>query len=350
MKGKCYIQGMAAITPQHTFEGDPMAQPMVVTHGNMLSCAEPDYRSFIAPNSLRRMTRVLKMGLTASLKCLQDSGIAVPGAIVTGTGKGSLQDTERFIKEIRDYQEKALNPTPFIQSTYNAVNGLIALQQKCTQYNNTFVHRGFSFEHALLDSMLLLHEGTADVLAGAFDEITTEHFFIKGRIGHWKKETISNDKLYDHPSPGTISGEGAVFFALTPVVTTQSYAQIGGLQMLYKPSPEKLNIALPKFLQQHGLQAADIDLVLTGENADTNHAHYYEILNGYPQLPFKHLSGDYETVGAFAMWLAAQILKHQQIPSQWFPMLQQQPAKLRNILIYNHFFGEQHTFMLLHAV
>jgi 3-oxoacyl-(acyl-carrier-protein) synthase len=350
MKGKCYIQGMAAITPQHTFEGDPMTQPMVVTHGNMLSCAEPDYRSFIAPNSLRRMTRVLKMGLTASLKCLQDSGISVPGAIVTGTGKGSLQDTERFIKEIRDYQEKALNPTPFIQSTYNAVNGLIALQQKCTQYNNTFVHRGFSFEHALLDSMLLLHEGTSDVLAGAFDEITPEHFFIKGRIGHWKKETISNDTLYDHPSPGTISGEGSVFFALTPAVTAQSYAQIGGLQMLYKPSPEKLSAALPQFLQQHGLQATDIDLVLTGANADNNHAHYYGILNGYTQLPFKHLSGDYETVGAFAVWLAAQILKHQQIPSQWFPMLQQPPAKLRNILIYNHFFGEQHTFMLLHAV
>lgn len=352
MKGKCYIQGMAAITPQHTFEGD-LAQPMAVTHGNMLSCVEPDYRSFIAPNSLRRMTRVLKMGLAASLKCLQDSGIAVPGAIVTGTGKGSLQDTERFIKEIRDYEEKALNPTPFIQSTYNAVNGLIALQQKCTQYNNTFVHRGFSFEHALLDSMVLLHEGTADVLAGAFDEITPEHFFIKGRIGHWKEETVSSDKLYEHVSPGTISGEGAIFFLLAPSVTEQSYAQIGGLEMLYKPSPEKLKTALPQFLQQHGLQATDIDLVLTGANADSNHDHYYQVLNDYthcPQLPFKHLSGDYETVGAFALYLAAQILKQQHIPSQWFPMLQQQPARLRNILIYNHFFGEQHTFMLVQTV
>lgn len=352
MKGKCYIQGLAAITPQHTFEGD-LAQPMVITQGNMLSCVEPDYRSFIAPNSLRRMTRVLKMGLAASLKCLQDSGISVPGAIVTGTGKGSLQDTERFIKEIRDYEEKALNATPFIQSTYNAVNGLIALQQKCTQYNNTFVHRGFSFEHALLDSMLLLHEGTPDVLTGAFDEITPEHFFIKGRIGHWKKETISSDTLYEHISPGTISGEGAVFFALTPAATAQTYAQIGGLQMLYKPSPEKLNTALPQFLQQQGLQATDIDLVLTGANADSNHAHYYQVLNNHthcPQLPFKHLSGDYETAGAFALWLAAQILKQQQVPLQWFPMLQQQPARLRNILIYNHFFGEQHTFMLLHAV
>ncbi|SFO13879.1 3-oxoacyl-(acyl-carrier-protein) synthase [Chitinophaga sp. YR627] len=353
MKGKCYIQGMAAISPQHTFEGDLLSQPMAVTQGNMLSCVEPDYRAFIAPNSLRRMTRVLKMGLAASLKCLQESGVAVPGAIVTGTGKGSLQDTERFIKEIRDFEERALNPTPFIQSTYNAVNGLIALQQKCTQYNNTFVHRGFSFEHALLDSMLLLSEGKPDVLAGAFDEITTEHFFIKSRIGHWKQETIASDTLYEHVSPGTISGEGAAFFLLTPTATAQSYAQLGGLQMLYKPSPEKLHTALGQFLAQHGVQPEDIDLVLSGANADSNHLHYYDVLNSYAlntQLPFKHLCGDYETAGAFALWLGAAILKQQQVPAQWFPMLKEQPRKLQHILIYNHFFGEQHSFMLLHKV
>src|SRR3954469_10771224 len=100
MKGKCYIQGMAAISPQHTFEGDFSAQPMVISSSNMLSCAEPDYRAFIPGNSLRRMSRVLKMGLTTALRCLQDSGIQSPGAIVTGTGKGSLQDIERFLKEI----------------------------------------------------------------------------------------------------------------------------------------------------------------------------------------------------------------------------------------------------------
>lgn len=350
MKGKYYIQGMAAISPQHTFDGDVMTQPMVITQGNMLTAVEPDYRTFIAPNSLRRMTRVLRMGLTTALKCLQDTGITAPGAIVTGTGKGSLQDTEKFIKEIRDFEERALNPTPFIQSTYNAVNGLIALQQKCTQYNNTFVHRGFSFEHALLDSMLLLAEGTPDVLVGAFDEITPEHFFIKGRIGHWKKETISNDRLYEHVSPGTLSGEGAAFFLLSGTANEHTYAQLSGLQMLYKPSPGKLTEALDNFLQQHGLLSTDIDLILTGANADSNHLHYYDVLKTYThcaQLPFKHLCGDYETAGAFALWLAAKMLKQQQVPLQWFPMLQEQPGRLKNILIYNHFFGEQHVFMLV---
>lgn len=340
---------MAAISPQHTFEGDVSALPMVISSSNMLSCVEPDYRAFIPGNSLRRMSRVLKMGLTTALRCLQDSGIESPGAIVTGTGKGSLQDIERFLKEIRDYKEQALNPTPFIQSTYNAVNGLIALQQKCTQYNNTFVHRGFSFENALLDSMLLLHEGKAEVLAGAFEEITPEHYYIKSRIGHWKSQNVINDTLYQHFSPGTISGEGAAFFVLTADATDKSYAELAALKMLYKPTPEQLATALKRFAGEE-----EIDLVLTGRNADTNHEQYYKVLDtempGTQQLPFKHLCGEYDTVSAFAMWLGAQLLKSQQVPAQWFPMMERAPERLKNILIYNNFFGEQHVFILLKAI
>ena len=334
------------MSPQHTFEGAISAQPMVIGSSNMLTCVEPDYRAFIPGNSLRRMSRILKMGLTTALKSLQDTGIETPDAIVTGTGKGSLQDIERFIKEIRDYNEQALNPTPFIQSTYNAVNGLIALQQKCTQYNNTFVHRGFSFENALLDSMLLLHEGKTDVLAGSFEEITTEHFFIKSRIGHWKAEDVPNNTLYQHFSPGTISGEGSAFFVLSPQATDKTYAELAGLKMLYKPSPERLATALRTFIGTE-----EIDLVLTGRNADTNHDQYYQVLDtvlpAIPQLPFKHLCGEYETVSSFALWLGAQMLKTQAIPAQWFPMMEGAPEQLKTILIYNNFFGEQHSFILL---
>lgn len=337
------------MSPQHTFEGAIFEQPMVIGSSNMLTCVEPDYRAFIPGNSLRRMSRILKMGLTTALKSLQDTGIETPDAIVTGTGKGSLQDIERFIKEIRDYNEQALNPTPFIQSTYNAVNGLIALQQKCTQYNNTFVHRGFSFENALLDSMLLLHEGKTDVLVGSFEEMTTEHFFIKSRIGHWKAEDVPNNTLYQHFSPGTISGEGSAFFVLSPQATDKTYAELAGLKMLYKPTSERLATALRTFIGTE-----EIDLVLTGRNADTNHDQYYQVLDtvlpATPQLPFKHLCGEYETVSSFALWLGAQVLKTQAIPAQWFPMMEEEPEQLKTILIYNNFFGEQHSFILLKKI
>jgi hypothetical protein len=345
---------MAAISPQHTFDGDIFSRPLQTTNANLFAITAPDYKAFIPANSLRRISRLLKMGLTAAMQCLQHSGLGAPGAIITGTGKGSLQDTERFIKDIRQYEERALNPTPFIQSTYNAVNGMIAVQQQITSYNNTFVHRGFSFESALLDSMLQLQEGVSHTLTGAFDEISDEHYYIKSHLGYWKEEMVNSAELYNHLSPGTICGEGAVFFTLTAAPSAQSFARVAGLRMLYKPTLEALTAGLSAFLQEKELSAKDIDLVITGRNGDSNFEHFYQQVNlAFPdtcQLPFKHLCGEYETAGAFALWLGAQLIKAQQAPQQWFPMVQRLPATMQRILIYNHFFGEQHAFILLERV
>lgn len=336
MKAKIYIRGCAAISPQESFSGSFVPQQVTLAEHNIMRAKEPDYKGFITPNNLRRMSRMLKMGLTAALQCLQNSGLQVPDAIITGTGKGSLQDTERFLHDIRQYAEAALNPTPFIQSTYNSVNGLIALQQQCTRYNNTFVHRGFSFEHAVLDSLLLLAEGNAaNVLTGSFDEITPEHFYIKSRIGYWKEALTQPADLYTSNTPGSIAGEGAVFFVLG---TAPSDIRLDGIKMMYKPSRENLEQSLEAFLAQHQITAGDIDLFITGQSGDVNHDHYYHTLQAkyFPQTvtaPFKHLCGEYDTAAAFALWMAVK-------------RMQAEPA-LKRVLIYNHFFGEQHSLMLL---
>lgn len=338
MKGKYYIQAGAAISPQESFSGQLVPQLLTLADKNLLRIKEPDYSGFIPPNSLRRMSRVLKMGLVAALQCLRHSEVSMPGAIITGTGKGSLQDTERFLRNIAEYAETALNPTPFIQSTYNSVNGLIALQQKCMQYNNTFVHRGFSFEHALLDSMMQLSEGNADVvLVGAFEEISDEHFYIKSRIGYWKEALTQPADLLTSNTPGTIAGEGAAFFMLGSQPGNHPQACLEGIKMLYKPTQEKLHIALEAFLAQHQVASAEIDLLITGQNGDVNHDHYYHnlIVQYFPattSLPFKTLCGEYDTASAFAVWLATQVMKEQ---------------GLKKVLIYNHYYGDQHTFLLL---
>ncbi|WP_157986326.1 beta-ketoacyl synthase chain length factor [Chitinophaga alhagiae] len=336
MKGKVYIRGCAAISPQESFSGSFVPQPPTLADDNILRAKEPDYKAFIAPNNLRRMSRMLKMGLTAALQCLQNAGITVPDAIITGTGKGSLQDTERFLHDIRQYAEAALNPTPFIQSTYNSVNGLIALQQQCTRYNNTFVHRGFSFEHAVLDGLMLLREGNAaNVLAGGFDEITKEHFYIKSRIGYWKTALTQPADLFSSNTPGALAGEGAVFFVLGAAPAAVS---LEGIKMMYKPSQESLGQALETFLSQHQLTPADIDLLITGQSGDSNHDHWYQFVQQkyFPDTiatPFKHLCGEYDTAGAFALWMAVQRM--------------QEEERLKHVLIYNQFYGEQHTLMLL---
>ena len=334
MKGKAYIRGCAAISPQESFSGDFAPQLLTLEGKSMMRVKEPDYSGFIPPNSLRRMSRVLKMGLVAALQCLRNSNTAVPGAIITGTGRGSLQDTEKFLHNIRDYAETALNPTPFIQSTYNSVNGLIALQQQCTEYNNTFVHRGFSFEHAVLDAMMLLAEGNAaDVLAGAFDEITDEHFYIKSRIGYWKNGLTQPADLLVSGTPGSIAGEGSAFFLFS---SSPADICLEGIRMLYKPSKEELRQSLETFLSAHNLAAGEIDLLVSGRNGDVQFDHFYDgVEQQFPDVKtfyFKPYCGEYDTAGAFGLFAAVK-------------QLEQGPVK--TVLLYNQFYGEQHTFMLV---
>ncbi|WP_346315973.1 beta-ketoacyl synthase chain length factor [Chitinophaga sp. YIM B06452] len=334
MKGKAYIRSCAAISPQESFSGDFAPQLLTLEGKSMMRVKEPDYSGFIPPNSLRRMSRVLKMGLVAALQCLRNGNTAVPGAIITGTGRGSLQDTEKFLHNIRDYAETALNPTPFIQSTYNSVNGLIALQQQCTEYNNTFVHRGFSFEHAVLDALMQLAEGNAaEVLAGAFDEITDEHFYIKSRIGYWKNGLTQPADLLASATNGSIAGEGSAFFLFT---SQPADICLEGIKMIYKPSPEELQQSLQTFLSSHNLAPEEIDLLVSGRNGDAQFNHFYDGVEkrftDAKTFYFKPYCGEYDTAGAFGLWAAVK-------------QLEQGPEKIA--LLYNQFYGEQHTFMLV---
>ena len=91
----------------------------------------------------------------------------MPDAVIAGTGLGCLEDTEKFLGSIYTLQEHLLNPTPFINSTHNTIAGAIALAIKCHGYNATYTHRGFSFESALLDALMLASENPeAAILAG----------------------------------------------------------------------------------------------------------------------------------------------------------------------------------------
>jgi 3-oxoacyl-[acyl-carrier-protein] synthase II len=144
------------------------------------------------------MSRVIKMGVTTALGCLQEAGEKDPGAIITGTAYGCLEDTETFLTQAIERNEEMPPPTPFIQSTHNTVGAQIALLLKCNQYNNTFAQGGASFENALLDAMLLLKEEEAKtVLAGSVDELTNTSYNLLKRFGLYKSNEIFNLSLYD---------------------------------------------------------------------------------------------------------------------------------------------------------
>src|ERR1700712_1574232 len=162
------------------------------------------------------MGHIIKMGVAAAKDCLNKANIEMPGAIITGTALGCMEDTITFLTRIVEEHEELLPPTAFIQSTHNTVAAQIALMLKCHGYNNTFVHKGISFESALLDAVMLLKEGDADnILVGGTEEMTDTAFKILTRLGLYKRWPLSNLDLIKTKSNGTIGGEGATFFVLT---------------------------------------------------------------------------------------------------------------------------------------
>ncbi|MCX6240433.1 MAG: beta-ketoacyl synthase N-terminal-like domain-containing protein [Bacteroidetes bacterium] len=347
-----YINGIGIISPQNTLPGSGFLEPVVVQTADFMKSVEPVYKAYIDPIASRRMSRLIKMGISSAKICLQDAGIQSPDAIITGTGLGSVEDTEKILGELTK-EEKFLNPTPFIQSTYNTISSQIAINLKCHQYNSTFVHRCFSLESCLTDAILQIREGSAtNVLAGGIDEMTLNHLTIIRRLGLWKKEAIRNLDLWTTDTPGALAGEGSAYFMISGERTEKTYARLAAAETLYRPVSVSYTASFVRqFLSDNGLLPGDVDIVLMGNNG---HAEHDMICNeiimqsvpGAARILYKHLCGEYHTVSGFAMYIAANILKKQYIPASLLT-LPSPRKKLTNILIHNHFRNTDHAFILI---
>ncbi len=348
-----FIKGVGNISPQNTIQNKLNDVDIIQHQTEYLKCIEPVYKEYINPVSLRRMSHIIKMGVTAAQICLKESGVTNPDAIITATGLGCIEDTENFLNAIISNEEKLLNPTPFIQSTHNTLGAQIALILKCNNYNATHVHRGSSFESALIDSMLLIKEHEANnVLLGAADEISPNLYQISKRLNLCKKEQINHLKLADSKTKGSILGEGAAFFMLTNEANPNNYASIKAVDVFYKPeNNDFISNRISSFLSNNNIKPDEIDLVIFGTNGDNRTDGIYDFVkqslcNKKLSAYYKHLSGEYHTASSFAMWLASVIIKNQEIPN--IVKLNSNPiSKINKVLIYNHYLNINHSLILL---
>lgn len=352
LKTAVYIKGIGCIAPDTTLL-DPYGHAIEKPDREYLRSADPDYKKYISPMAARRMSRVVKMGIYAAKTCLEDARVDMPDAIVTGTGLGCIEDTEKFLISMIQNEEKLLNPTPFIQSTHNTVSSQISLFLKCHAYNTTYSHRGLSFEPALLDSLMLLHEKAAGkVLLGGIDEITPNSFLLQKRLGLFRNLQEKTPDVLNSASAGSLAGEGATFFVLDTKASPDHYARIGPLKSIHGSLSEKdVCKAAETFLQQHQIAAATIDLLMLGFSGDQKTDSLYHGLHkacfaNTPVACFKHLCGEHQTATAYAMALAANMLKNGQLPQKALCHPETE-GKPKQILIYNHFQNINHSFILL---
>ena len=313
-----YINSIGLISPQNSIED-----------GHFV-CIEPVYTEFINPVQLRRMSRIIKMGLGASSMCINNLPGVKIDAIIIGTGLACVVDLEKFLISILDEDEQGLSPIPFINSSHNTVAAQIAMMHKITGYNNTYCHRGSSFESALQDALLLLDENEAQhVLVGGIDEYSQYY----------------NKMMNEEPKmKNVLFGEGAAFFILEKERKDNTFAEIKGVHSFLMSNNESneidcqyIKMEITSFLQKHGLNTADIDIFISGKNGNYVTDNIYNQLEkecfiNSETLYFKHICGEYMNSTAFALVMATRQLKEQ---------------NKKNALIYNHYNFVNHSLILI---
>jgi 3-oxoacyl-[acyl-carrier-protein] synthase II len=346
-----YIKGIGTISPQQSWGDDALLLNAYDYRGILLNCVEPEYESWLDPRQLRRMSRILKMGITAALRALRDADLEVPDGIITGTGYGCLEDTGTFLAKLVENNEEALNPTPFIQSTHNTIGSTIAMLLQCQGYNQTITHRAFSFEHALLDGLMAFDDGAVEnLLIGGVDEVTPVSHAIQTRFDIFRKKQASTLNLFRPARRGTVNGEGAAFFVLSGIHDSKSLAVLEGVMTLYRPSQKKLHDSIHTFIRERGYTPADIEFVLYGKSGDRKTDQVLEdVRTGiFPRTgrgSFKHLCGEFPVASGFALWLATRMLREGNVPE----VVSEKPVNrpFKNVLIVNSYFGTHYSLILL---
>lgn len=340
-----YIHQSSCISHQPTFNYVDL-EDLKPSENNLIHAIEPKYEN-VPLGQLRRMGRALRMGVGTCMKLL---GTHKVNGLLIGTANGGIEDSIMFLNQIHDYEEGRLTPTAFVQSTYNAIAGMVGMITVNHGYNATHVHRALAFENVVLDAAMLLKENPDNsYLIGGVDEISVKNHRLVTLAGWYRKEPVSNFDLYKDDAAGTLSGEGAAMFIVSNKSEGAS-ARLKSLKMVNSSDEKFVKEQLNLFLKEN---PGKVDLFLQGENGDNRLLKYYNACESLMSeettvARFKHAFGEFQTVTALAVWLSIHVLQTQKLAQHFIK--KNSATQFNRVLIYNNYQGMQHSFMLVERV
>jgi len=340
-----YIHQTSCIAAQSTFSDIPLNELNETVENKLL--AIETMNSEIPVNLLRRMGKAVRLGISTGLPLLKQTTV---NGIAIGTGNGGLEDCIKFLNQIIDYEEGKLTPTNFVQSTTNAIAAQLSILGSNKQYNITHVHRGLSFENAIIDVFMLLKENPLSTyLVGGIDEISNYNYSVEFLAGLYKKESISNKDLYLSKTDGTIAGEGAAMFIVNNNAEN-ACAQINAIHTIHSENADDVIAALKSFLSKYVNPDNPIDVFFSGENGDARIIHFYSgceklLEDTISIVRYKHMVGEFRSVSALALYLSCEGIKTGIFPDHMYK--RKKSESIKNILIYNCSQGLQHSFLLV---
>jgi 3-oxoacyl-[acyl-carrier-protein] synthase II len=237
-----YITASASISHQPSFQNPGFSTSLQPLEGHS-ELQSPSYKDYIEGALLRRMSKILRMSVACAKACVLQAGSQNLDAIVVGTGLGCLHETEKFLNNVLTI-EGLLPPTAFIQSTHNTIAGQISLSLGNHGYNMTHTQNALSFEYALQDALMLLHEEATTVMVGGADESID-----------FLEEVRTNMSL---PTAIPLTS-GASFFMVSKEKTQESQACI--VEVAIEGDLDNVKDTVHAFVCLQGSAVADMDVI-----------------------------------------------------------------------------------------
>lgn len=297
MPHRCYVNAIAQVSCQSPLSDSWFDAPLSFDT-DYVRAQEPVTKGLIAPAESRRMSRILKRAAATALTALGEAGVAVPDAIITGTGMGCFENSEKFLLDLCRYGESCLKPTLFMQSTHNTVSALIAIMLRCHGYNNTYSHKDVSFESALLDAWMHIASGGATtVLAGSHDEVTP---------------LTAAAMRSTHPEYAMVS-EASVSAVLSAEPSASTLCELESVTIVNRPSTASLAAML---------DARHDSVMMVGINGNAlTDSPYATLLEALPFKPamlrYRHVFGDCFSASALGFAAAAHIIARGRVPQHF---------------------------------
>lgn len=325
-----FINAISSISYQNLFENKSLRSLKKLTKSDEI--IQPNYKQWIKPMQLRRMSKIVRMGLGCTKDIVAQIGTENFDSVIVGTGLGCIKDTVKFIDTINSVSTSSIPPTAFIQSTHNTIAGQIALLLSNNNYNMTYVQNGVSFEHALLDAHIKILEGENNVLVGALDEMT-EYLQNLAQIAN-----VFEPHSYT---------EGSSFFNLANKKDTNTFAQLVQTLTFSICSTFSLDEKIEDFLRKEGLSLEDIDIIFQSRPKFSKSLKH--TITDFENIIYQEdYCGKYFTSSAFAFYLACQAFKEKKdtLNSVFDINIQ----KLKYSLIINNYMDKSIGFTLLKSI
>ena len=298
---------------------------------------------FMPSRFYRRMSRISRMAVGASVEALKDSGL-IPDttdsekiAVVMGTAYGSSSHVEDFYVSLLKDGPRGAQPFLFPETVPNAPASHIAIFHGITGPNSTFCQNEISAENAILYARNLLLQKVVDVaLAGGVDEVSAIQYSCYDALGALNKIRVKNgEPIKPESGGGLVLGEGAGMLVMERFDSAikrgakvygilRSGLMTGGIAATghYEVEGEQMGRAVSLAIKQAAMRPNEIDQINVSANFSREldpmeHRQLSKIFSGSTRnlavTPLKYLIGDFG--GAGAIRAAAILLSlHHQVP------------------------------------